>query len=111
MHYDAAHSVSLHVIATDPAAVSAMRAPAKRGTEAAEGQAEIGPGPAAPASPMRFSGERAVQVRRGLGRVSGLSAVLAVQPLAQASVRLPGTSFAVRLAAAEPGGTMRLLGR
>jgi hypothetical protein len=57
MHYDAAHSVSLHVIATDPAAVSAMRAPAKRGTEAAEGQAEIGPGLAAPASPIPLSRE------------------------------------------------------
>ena len=33
------------------------------GTEAAEGQAEIGPGPAAPASPRRF--------RPGLGRISG----------------------------------------
>jgi hypothetical protein len=31
----------------------------------AEGQAEIGPGPAAPALPRRFSGEGAIQVDQG----------------------------------------------
>ena len=35
------------------------------GTEAAEGRTEIGPGPAAPASPMRFSGASGAMAAHG----------------------------------------------
>jgi hypothetical protein len=56
----------------------------RRGDGCGEGRAEIGPGPAAPASPVRLSGVRAIQAPRSLRRVGGAAtgSVTAMAPIA-----------------------------